>query len=304
MKYWAITIQTDKIGLELCSDAFFSLGALGVNIDDGQALQEAIDAGLIWDYIDSEVMSPKDTDLVTLIGYFQAEQIEPLEIKLKVLLEEYGLDAGIIKDVKQVDDQLWYESWKSFYRPISIGKYMIVPAWQDKPDGKAIHIKIYPGMAFGTGEHQSTQLALQLISSLDFLDKSVIDLGCGSGILGIAAALSGANKVKLIDIDEIAIDAAKSNAKLNGLKQLEYLCAELPAGLTGQADIILANLTADLLIAFVGNYKQGLKAKGKLIASGIIKERWQQVLNAFEEGGFSLATARQADDWIAGLFEV
>jgi len=301
MGYFAITIVTNTLGAELSSDAFFSIGALGVHIDDGRALQEAIEAGLIWDYIEDEVQFPKECDIVTLTGFFQVESIGSLEKKLKDILAQYGLECNIIKDIQQVDDKLWYENWKSFYSPISIGKYLIVPAWQEAIPSGQINIKIDPGMAFGTGEHQSTQLALQLMSNLNFQDKRVFDIGCGSGILGIASALSGAKSVRLIDIDELAITASKLNAKLNGLRSLEFVHAGLPKGLVGQADIMLTNLTADLLITYAQDFKRSIKGKGRLIISGIIKERWGQVLQSMQECGFTLLSTIQDADWVAGL---
>ncbi|MGI6213175.1 MAG: 50S ribosomal protein L11 methyltransferase [Christensenellales bacterium] len=301
MPHYSITVKTDNTGAELVSDAFFSLEALGVRVEDGQAYKEAVEAGLIWDYADDAVLQPKSDNTVTLTGFFETDDIISLQGALNENLSFYGLTDCVVSPPQQVDQNEWYEKWKSYYKPVCLGKYVIVPAWQEYSENGKITVKIDPGMAFGTGEHESTRLALTLMSGLDLEGKSFYDIGCGSGILGIAAALSGAENVTLVDIDEVATDAARINIKLNDLKSIKVICAPAPQGLHDKVDLIAANLTADLLIALKNDLRNLLKDRGRLIASGIIGDREKEVIEAFEKSGFKLIDKGNMGEWRALL---
>jgi len=213
-----------------------------------------------------------------------------------------------------IADQNWMEAWKSRYQPIPVGRRLIiVPAWLETPDPARVAIKIDPGMAFGTGTHPTTQLCLELIE-LYFdqnpnrpADQSVaIDVGCGSGILSIAALKLGANRVLGVDIDDPAIKASRENAAVNGVAEKLILgvgsVAEILAGdfLLQQAPLVIANILAPVIIRlFNAGLAELVAPGGTLILSGILQEQAEGVIAAARQNGLSLAESRQMGDWVA-----
>ena len=191
MKWNEIIANTTTEGSDLIADAFFSIGCTGgVKIMDKNDVIDIINNGSLWDYIDDELLQSDETAKVS--GFFSLEETEQ---KLREFIDfcaNHKLPLGEI-NITEVDDTDWYDNWKKYYSPIEAGRYMVIPKWlhQEIPDNK-IPILIDPGMAFGTGAHESTKMCLLLMSTEDFIDKQVIDVGTGSGILGTAALLSGA----------------------------------------------------------------------------------------------------------------
>lgn len=206
-----------------------------------------------------------------------------------------------------IADQNWMEAWKQNYHPIPIGKKLIiVPAWLTSPDEERFPIRIDPGMAFGTGTHPTTQLCLELMEEYAPVAQDVIDLGCGSGILSIAALKLGAGRALAVDIDQAAVDGTFENARANdihsglhtGLGSLEELLAGKFA--FQRAPLVLANILANVLIrlfeAGMGNL---VLPGGVLILSGILQEQAESVLLAAQAQGFQLIQQRQSGDWVA-----
>ena len=179
-----------------------------------------------------------------------------------------------------------------------------MPEWIDYPKkDNRIKILIDPGMAFGTGEHESTKMCLKLMSEVDFTDKDVIDVGTGSGILGVAAILSGAKSAYMCDIDSVAVKAAEENAKLNGVKDIvDIELADLLTKQDKRGDIVLANLTAGILIRLSSDLMNHMKDNGILICSGIIHERKQEVIDSFVKNGFKLEKELIMGEWNALQF--
>lgn len=213
---------------------------------------------------------------------------------------------------RTIQDTDWSEAWKQHYRPITIGRRMvIVPAWLPSPDPGRVAIRIDPGMAFGTGTHPTTQLCLQLIEETATLqlypnDINVIDLGCGSGILAIAALRLGVRSALGVDIDPLAIDAARQNAALNGVEeQLKLELGSLAEILVGkfslrQADLVLANILTPVLVRLLNEGLGDLVLPGgRLVLSGILAEQAGEVQAALDRNGLALVDTRQMDDWIA-----
>lgn len=299
-----IMVITDTEGAELVSDAFFIIGCNGVKIDDKNDIKQLTNDkdNLYWDYIEENLLCTEDDKSVKVSGFVSQELLEEKLEELKSVLNDYGLSVKISVADCDID---WYQNWKKYYKPLEAGRYIIIPEWQ-KGQVRSEKIKIYinPGMAFGTGEHQSTRLCLKLMSELDFTGKRALDIGCGSGILGIAAIKSNARSCHMCDIDSVAVEAAKQNALINGVQDCVIIenADWTKNNADIKADIILANLTADILI----NISQAVADKhiaegGYLICSGIIKGKSKQVKECFEPKGFIIEKNLEEEGWSALL---
>lgn len=299
--YKEIIVDTTTEGADFIADAFFSIGVSGVKIIDPGDVNELIKSGRNWDYIDDKLLNIKDR--VTKVSAFVSE--EDLKKKIAELKENIsyisGVELGTLEiSVADYKDGDWLTEWKKYYKPIEIGKFAVVPEWidYDNKDGRTV-IKIDPSMAFGTGEHESTKLCLSLLSEIDISGKNVADVGTGSGILGIGAAKAGAAYVYMSDIDSLSIKSAKENAALNsvtdivGIEEGDLIKKEIAA------DVVLANLTADILIRLAGSIGNKIKRGGALICSGIIHKRKQEVIDAFLNEDFTLAKHAEMGEWDA-----
>jgi len=245
------------------------------------------------------------------------EKLEETRHKLEEALFYLGMIQPVPAPVfTPLADQNWMDAWKVHYQPIPIGKRLIiVPTWLESADMKRIPIRIDPGMAFGTGTHPTTQLCLELVEAYSRQDGEVIDIGCGSGILSIAALKLGAHFALAVDIDSASVKASIENAVANGIRRgrisvglgsvAELLAGRLQVQSPGvqciqQAPLVLANILAPVIISLFG---QGLgdlvSADGMLILSGILTEQSASVLIAAQAHGFKLVEKRQMGDWVA-----
>jgi ribosomal protein L11 methyltransferase len=265
---------------------------------------------------ESEVKFLNDEDEGTPTGdvcvraYLPADgQLDETRRKLEQALGYLGMIRPLPAPVfRAVAEQNWMEAWKARYRPIPVGKKLIVvPAWLDSPDERRIPIKIDPGMAFGTGTHPTTQLCLELVEQYTPQGGTVIDVGCGSGILSIAALKLGAAFVLGVDIDEAAVKASRENADANGIPQESLRLGlgsvtEILAGGFGsrQAPLVLANILAPVIIRlFDAGLGELLEPDGTLVLSGILAEQAAGVHSAAQGRGLKLADKCQLGDWVA-----
>lgn len=303
MKWYEISVNTTSEGTELIADAFFSIGCVGgVKIIDKNDVTDALNSQVMWDYVDEEVF--KNAEISKVSGYVSKNELNEKLKEFKTYCDNMNYPYGEI-NVYEVDDESWYDSWKKYYKPIEIGRYVIVPKWINYTNGDLIKILIDPGMAFGTGEHESTKMCLELMSDENFNCKDVIDVGTGSGILGIAAEKSGCKSCYMCDIDSVAVKAAQENAKLNGVyDKVEIELADLLEHKEKTADIVLANLTAGILERLSGDLINHINAHGCLICSGIIHERKKDVIDAFVKAGFTLKKEISMGEWNALKFEI
>lgn len=257
---------------------------------------------------------------VTVRAYLPADEALP---DTRRRLEEALYYLGRIQPLpparfEPVGDQNWMEAWKQHYRPIAVGRRLvIVPAWLESPFADRVAIRIDPGMAFGTGTHPTTRLCLEFVEEI--LDEQqpgkehehtwgpVLDIGCGSGILSIAALKLGARLALGVDIDERAIRAARQNARLNAIGDEALLLGvgsvrEVAAGHfpIQRAPLVLANILAPVILRlFADGLAQLVTAGGSLILSGILTEQTEAVLAAARAQGLTLAGQRQQEDWVA-----
>lgn len=306
MKSKEITILTNTQGAELVANILEELGSNGVSIYDTSDLAELIKSDIIWDYVDESLLIKNE--IVKVSGYFKEDDAIEKEIakKLEFLKDNSPFKLGSLEmTASLVDDTDWLNEWRKYYQPIHAGKIVVVPKWINYPkqDDEYI-VKLDPGMAFGTGSHESTFMCLSLLNEIEVKDKTVIDVGTGSGILGIASAVMGARSVEAYDIDDIAVDAARENASLNDIaKVFSADNANLIDKTNNKFDIALANITADILIDLSKSISEYLNKNGKLIISGVIATRKDSVINVFKSKGFSVVKEMAMNDWRAYLME-
>lgn len=294
MKYKTITVFTNHNDADLISSAMFDAGAGGVSILDKQDFLDLVKSDVIWDYVDESVLEQSEVVKVSTM-------CEPTDtdflVNLQANLEEMkknGVQFGeiLIGDIDAAD----YENeWKKYYNPIKTKHITIVPTWIDYKASKGEKImRLDPGMAFGTGSHATTRMCLEL---MDVNGKDVIDVGCGSGILGIAAKICGAKSVYMCDIDEQAVEFARQNASLNHVDAVIER-ADLLEG-DRQADFIFANITADILMRFSKSIGKHLRKGGIIVLSGIIDTREAEVVQCYRDAGYEIIERQSMDDWRA-----
>lgn len=304
-----MTLISTHEGADLFADALFSVGCGGVSIYDRQDILALYGSDIVWDYIDENLVNNLD-DRVYIKGIIgeeeKAEVLQKIAEEIKELKKNspFNLGSGEII-VNTLDDEDWKNEWKKYYKPIVTKSVTVVPVWikyRKSADEKILWIN--PGMAFGTGEHETTKMCLDLLGEIDVNGKSVIDVGTGSGILGIASILSGAKNAYMCDIDSTAIDTAKENAKLNNVKdKCDIERADLLEKSKEPADVVFANITADILIRLSKDIGRFLKTDGTIILSGIIHARLDEVKTAFENAGFKFIKHVRDGEWNALEFK-
>ncbi len=276
MKWLQIHITVEKAQVDYTETLLSSLGAVSVTLDDAenQDLLEPL---------------PGETPLwnkVIVTGIYAQEDDEEIDVAaLETFIKAQLPEAPMRSEF--IEDQEWERTWMDAYEPIQIGdKYWIVPEWMEAPEADAVNIKLDPGLAFGTGNHASTFLCLQWLGKVDLKDKIVIDYGCGSGILGVAALLLGAKKVYATDIDPQAVLATQQNAELNGVLKNLYvgLPEEFNTELAGQkADVFVANILAGPLMALAADFSTLIKSEGEFALAGVIEEQVSDVSSVYSE---------------------
>jgi ribosomal protein L11 methyltransferase len=269
----------------MLGDLLMDQGSVSITYEDGQ---------------DEPIFEPKlgETPLwqdTILIALFDAET--DLAPTIEFLETMPFLGKGFSHKIEQVEDKDWVREWMDSFHPIKFGQRLwICPSWREIPDPQAVNVILDPGLAFGTGTHPTTALCLEWLDSLDLTDQEVIDFGCGSGILAIAAIKLGAKKVTGVDIDYQAIDASKANAERNDVvDQLAlYLPENQPENL--QADVLVANILAGPLKELAPLIAEKVKTGGKLALSGLLQEQAQEVSDFYSQW-FDMEPACHKEDW-------
>lgn len=303
-----IVIKTTTLGSELVADILSDFNSLGIGIYDNKDLEDIRNSDGFWDYVDEDAYIKDNVVLVK--AYFELENFEnifnDIVSRINFLKIEPPYDLGSLEiechDFEEVD---WYENWKSSYDVIKAGKLVIVPEWIDYEvqDGEIV-VKMDPGKAFGSGTHESTKMILLFLQELDVTNKSVIDVGCGSGILALSAKAMGASHVEAYDIDDLAVHATLENAALNGFKLDKVDNASLLTKTSGKFDVVLANITADVLMMLSENLKDYMKEDGIVIISGVLNTREEEVKLKFKEKGYNLTDEKHMGVWTSYKFNM
>ncbi len=212
-------------------------------------------------------------------------------------LDEAGISYNLITDIVKEED--FANSWRKYYHPLFIGPFAVIPEWENIDTDK-IKILLDPGMAFGHGGHETTSLCLELLAEYVQKGDATLDIGCGSGILGIAAAKLGAKKVVAIDIDNVAVQVAKSNAKLNCVEdKIDIQCGNLADSVEGSFEVVCANIVASAIITLAPSIIPLLSSEGVFISSGIIEERADEVIAALSDCGLCVQNISRKNGWVA-----
>lgn len=309
MKWIEIRIKTTEEAYDAISDMLTSIGAGGVVIEDPNDIRREIENPNSLDYAGNEFLSSLGEDVIIKAYFSGQENINELLqlIKEKISIISNFLDTGEgYAGYSEIDDEDWSAAWKKHYRPFHLsGQIVIKPSWENY-EGKdnEIVIELDPGMAFGTGTHETTKMCAQLLEKYLRSDDTVIDVGCGTGILSIIAAKLGANHISAVDVDQVAVKVTEENCRLNGVDNFVSPSKGVLSDLDKvKVDLIVANIIADVIIDLsevAGDY---LKQGGLFITSGIIKERKEEVLKAYLENGFTFETAEELGEWVAMVFK-
>jgi ribosomal protein L11 methyltransferase len=302
-KFIELTVTTTHEGAELVSDMLWNYTDAGVVINDIEDVIELSKTGKTWDYMDDNVLTTDKRVFVK--AYFPIdtadEKIALIERRFVDLKLIPDMDFGTLETSKRVvDGDLWREQWKEHFKPIPIDGVVIVPEWIDyqKKDGEIV-IKLDSNMAFGTGEHETTSLCVKYLQKYVKGGHTVLDVGCGSGILGITAAKLGAKNVIMTDIDECAITATEHNMKKNCVTNGSVLLKNLLDDNTVKGNVIACNIMAEVLIAFAPYIGANLFDGGYIILSGILRERLDAVKQAYLDAGFNFIEEKIKGEWSA-----
>ena len=305
MNYKQMNIETLSTGQEAVSNILVAAGCGGFEVIDPQDFQEFLDTVTPhWDYVDEELLK-RQSDR-TVIKVYAADNEQGLEMfrDIERRIEElrgnplYGTLEITVCDLPEED---WQSGWKQYYKPIHVERLVVVPLWEDykAQEGETI-MKIDPGMAFGTGAHETTRLCLKALTKEDLTDKTILDVGCGSGILSIGGVLLGAKSAFGCDIDQLAVEVAKRNAALNGLENCtDYAAGDLLEVVEGQYPIVVANIVADVILMLLKDLKTVLLPGGTFIASGIIDDRKDELLSAIRALGLTVTNIEEERGWVA-----
>ncbi|MGI6224641.1 MAG: 50S ribosomal protein L11 methyltransferase [Peptococcales bacterium] len=304
MDWLEVKITTEQSAIEGIANIFHELGAGGVVIEDPQLIAMYAQGGQ-WDAheFNEDILAQEE---VIVKGYLPLDQyfINKFE-ELKQELDYLKMRMGNITtelNVAEVKEEDWANSWKAYFKPEKIGeKTVIKPSWEEySPKPGELIIELDPGMAFGTGGHATTALCIKLLEQYVRPGMEIIDVGTGSGILSILAALLGAKTVQALDFDTVAVEAAINNVRENKLeKTITVNHSDLLAKAQGQGDIIIANIVADIIKHLIPDVPGRLKENGIFIASGIIDERKTDVIQALEEHGFKIIQVKEEAGWVA-----
>lgn len=300
--YTEITVTTTHEGSELVADILWEYSEGGVSIADIEDVKDLYRTGKTWDYADESVLNKSGEVLVkAYVKKSDLKKIADIERALLNLKERTLIPVGTLETVKRtVDGDEWIEQWKEHFKPIHIGNVVIVPEWV-KYSVKEGETPVYIGSntAFGTGEHETTAMCVKYLQKYVNLGSVVADVGSGSGILGITASKLGAKKVVMTDIDECAVQASRYNSELNGIKNAEVILKNLLDDDKVKADIIVANIMAEILIAFAKDIGKNLNDNGVIILSGILSDRLLRVKKAYEDAGFNYVESEKQGEWSA-----
>ncbi len=272
----------------------------GIYIEDYSSLeQEAWEIAHI-DLIDEDLLKKDRTKSIIHIYIGEDENPNEAISFISSRFNAENIDFTIETDDCREED--WLNNWKKYFKPLKIGERLLIrPIWEENFDSEGrVVLNIEPGAAFGTGAHDTTRLCLTTLDKIVKNGDTVLDMGCGSGILAISSLLLGAKSAVGVDIDPLAVKTAEENGKMNDFSEpeLQFLCGDLDEKVSGKYSIVVANIVADVIMMFAPSVRKYMAENGTFIASGIISARADEVVDCLEENGFTITERHENGDWV------
>ena len=313
MRWLEVHIDTNHLGLEEVQALLSGADVDNVMIEDEEEFRDFLENNRdYWDYVDED-LERRMEGRSRITFYLEAGEqgfakLGEVRLRLEALKRERKDLGSLLMTLEDVQDADWENNWKQYYKPMEIGtRLLVIPRWEEADPGDRVPLYLDPGLTFGTGAHATTRLCLTALEDLVRGGERVLDLGCGSGILSVAALRLGAGSALAVDIDDKCRTAARENAALNGIgpERLEVLVGNL---LTDEAvaerigggwDLVLANIVADVIIALAPRVRGLLKEGGTFLCSGVIEGRSAEVESALAAGGLELRERREDGGWYA-----
>lgn len=298
-----VRVITKSEALEPISGIFYSLDCKGVAIEDPEDILGREQGPLTWDFADINVLEHKGKVAVVKAYFAEEDNIQDVLAYVNERLEELkemGLDLGEAKvEHEKMHEEDWANTWKQYYKPSKVGEKIVVkPIWEEyEAKENELVVDLDPGMAFGTGTHETTRMCIQALERYVKEESTVFDVGCGSGILAIAAAKLGAKLAVGVDLDPVAVESSIENIGYNNLSNIEILHGNLVEVIDGKANIVVANILAEIICILTDDVKRVLKDGGIFITSGIIHDRVDMVCEKLEATGFEIIEKNRDGEW-------
>ena len=315
MEWLELKIDTSPSGLDAVTELLERQGVTGVMIDDEGDFKDFLEHNRqYWDYVDEELLREKAG--VSRVTFYLERNEAALDVIARVRMAMSDLKKArpecgpLLLTIDNVADADWENNWKKFYKPMEIGgRLLVVPQWEEARDNGRVKLVLNPGLTFGTGSHATTRLCLQALDKYIRGGEKILDLGCGSGILSIAALVLGAKEAFACDIDEKCVDVAYENAALNGVGKDRYTVRwgdvltdkALQAEFGGGYDMVVANIVADVIMGLSDKVRPFLKEGGLFLCSGIIDDRAEEVFAKLRTDGWTVIEQHDSEGWYSFL---
>lgn len=313
MNWLELHIDTNHTGLDPVSAMLSSLEIDNVVIEDEEEFQSFLEETRPhWDYVDEDLEARmRGRSRITfylLSGETGFAKLAEVRMALQHLKESRQDCGSLLMTLENVQDADWETSWKQYYKPLEIGeRLLVVPQWEDADPKGRVPVILDPGLTFGTGNHATTRLCLTALERSIHGGERVLDLGCGSGILSIAALRLGAASALAVDIDEQCLTVARDNAALNQIGPDQFSIrignvltdSAFCASLGGDYDVVLANIVADVIMGLGPKVRSLLRPEGIFLCSGIIGPRAEEVARSLQAAGLTILDRQEAEDWAA-----
>lgn len=308
MKWCEISIQTSHEAVELIAEIFRDLGASGVVIEDPELVNDYITSGK-WDYTDIPIA--KETEVVVEKAYLPVNgelegRIQTLQQEIKAL-ESRGVNtAPAVLTTAELQDEDWSDTWKQYFHTEKPGERVVIkPTWEEyAPKNDEVVIELDPGAAFGTGTHATTSMCIRQLEKLVKPGMTVFDVGTGSGILSIISAKLGAKNIQAVDYDDSVLKIVEENLEQNNVQDIISVAqSDLMQNVHGKAELVIANIIADIIIRLFDQLDEHLEQGGTLLTSGIIEDRIEDVLAAAEKHGYGVVERLESKGWACITFK-